>query len=68
MTAANERPVIVSGVGVTMLVSDCPDPVFGVVLDVHENAIGDLVASVQLRGRVAEQSVRFLKVRPAVTQ
>jgi hypothetical protein len=68
MTTTAERPAIRAGDGVTLFVSDCPDPAFGVVTRVYLNVIGVEVAEIELPHRTALQCTEFLSlVRPAVT-
>lgn len=64
MTTLDDRAVITPGMGVTLGISDRPDPVFGVVLNVYINAAGIEVAEIALPSRPKRpeiQATRFLK-------
>lgn len=49
-----------AGNRVSLLVSECPDPVTGGVVRVYRNAIGSLVADIAIGDNVRPQNVEFL--------
>jgi hypothetical protein len=60
MCVTDNKQNIQAGDRVSLLISECPDPVTGGVVRVYRDAIGSLVADIAIGNDVRPQNVEFL--------